>query len=160
MIEFLNIYLNYFYFHFRKKKKLESESSIFFFNITWMSIQYSSSKYVMIPTFILRTLSTTYYSSSHHWAHQLFSVHVRHLAEPWPARLPAVTFTVAVAQWTKISLVPDFRFIRSLNLHAGAFLESLVTFVRAGVGLSHVTIAHINWYYIIILYVSNCSMKC
>ena len=43
-----------------------------------------------------------------------------------------------------ISLVPDFRFIRSLNLHAGAFLESLVTFVRAGVGLSHVTIAHIN----------------
>jgi hypothetical protein len=41
-----------------------------------------------------------------------------------------------------ISLVPDFRFIRSLNLHAGPFLESLVTFVRAGVGLSHVTIAH------------------
>ena len=33
-----------------------------------------------------------------------------------------------------LSLVPDFRFIRSLNLHAGAFLESLVTFVRAGVG--------------------------
>ena len=42
------------------------------------------------------------------------------------------------------SLVPDFRFIRSLNLHAGAFLESLVTFVRAGVGLSYVTITHIN----------------
>ena len=60
----------------------------------------------------------------------------------------------------RVSLVPDFRFIRSLNLHAGAFLESLVTFVRAGVGLSHVTIAHINCYYIIILYVSNCSMKC
>ena len=33
-------------------------------------------------------------------------------------------------------------FIQSLNLHAGAFLESLVTFVRAGVGLSHVTIVH------------------
>ena len=46
--------------------------------------------------------------------------------------------------WQQGSLVPDFRFIRSLNLHAGAFLESLVTFVRAGVGLSHVTIAHIN----------------
>ena len=42
------------------------------------------------------------------------------------------------------SLVPDFQFIQSLNLHAGAFLESLVTFVRAGVGLSHVTISHIN----------------
>ena len=57
------------------------------------------------------------------------------------------------------SLVPDFRFIRSLNLHAGAFLKSLVTFVRAGVGLSHVTIAHINWYYIIILYVSYFSQS-
>ena len=43
---------------------------------------------------------------------------------------------------TVASLVPDFRFIRSLNLHAGAFLESLVTFVCAGVGLSHVTITH------------------
>lgn len=29
------------------------------------------------------------------------------------------------------SLVPDFRFVRSLNLHAGALLESLVTFVRS-----------------------------
>ena len=57
------------------------------------------------------------------------------------------------------SLVPDLRFIRSLNLHAGAFLESLVTFVRAGVGLLHVTIAHINWYYIIILYVSYFSQS-
>ena len=52
--------------------------------------------------------------------------------------------TDVIEQISPISLVPDFRFIRSLNLHAGAFLESLVTFVRVGVGLSHVTIAHIN----------------